>query len=224
MKTYKQMVCIVGQTLEEAYLRSFRENGVDTVFTTPCHGTASRTVRAYLGIDNDGYVKIQAIMSTEKSNELLMYFVTRLGIGLPGGGIAMTLPIRAFAGKPSMLYLLDGQTENDTEEEWIMKKNAFELITVIAEKGYSDKVMDAARSKGARGGTVTHAKGTAGGFTMKYFGVSIAAEKEIIEIVARAEDAPQIMQAIMEQAGPASEARAAVFSQPVEAVVGLRTS
>ena len=35
-----------------------------------------------------------------------------------------------------------------------------ELIIVILNEGYSDMVVDAARSAGAAGGTVLHAKGT----------------------------------------------------------------
>lgn len=101
------------------------------------------------------------------------------------------------------------------------KDYAYALITVIAEKGCSDMVMDAARAAGAGGGTVVHAKGTATEFTAKFFGVSIAAEKEMIYIVTRRADKDAIMRAVIEKAGPATDARAAVFSLPVEDVVGL---
>lgn len=37
---------------------------------------------------------------------------------------------------------------------------AYELITVIANEGRSDLVMNAARSAGAKGGTVLHGKST----------------------------------------------------------------
>ena len=57
-------------------------------------------------------------------------------------------------------------------------------------------VMDAARSAGAGGGTVLHAKGTGTEFTSKFLGVSIAAEKELIYIVSKNRDKGAIMKAI----------------------------
>ena len=38
-----------------------------------------------------------------------------------------------------------------------MKNTKYELIIVIANHGYSEDVMDAARAEGAGGGTVIHA-------------------------------------------------------------------
>ena len=51
--------------------------------------------------------------------------------------------------------------------------------------------------------------------------MSIATEKEMIYIVSRRDDKDKIMKAIVEKAGPTTDARAAVFSLPVDGVVGL---
>ena len=40
-----------------------------------------------------------------------------------------------------------------------MEENRFSLIVVIAQKGYTELVMEAARSANAGGGTIIHAKG-----------------------------------------------------------------
>jgi nitrogen regulatory protein PII len=96
------------------------------------------------------------------------------------------------------------------------------LIVVICEKGHTDLVMDAARSAGARGGTVTRAKGTGSQYTDKFFGLSIAEEKEIIYIVSSSEHKGAIMTQIMTQAGSHTPAHAVVFSLPVTDTAGLR--
>lgn len=83
-------------------------------------------------------------------------------------------------------------------------------------------MMDAARDKGAGGGTVIHAKGTGLERAEKFLGVSIADEKEMIFIVARTEDKNRIMKSIMENAGLNSKARSVVFSMPVTDTAGLR--
>ena len=87
-----------------------------------------------------------------------------------------------------------------------------ELIVVILNEGYADLVMDAARAAGAGGGTVLHAKGTGSKRGEKFFGVSLADEKDMVSI----------MRAINENAGPGTKAGAICFSLPVSSVAGLR--
>lgn len=97
-----------------------------------------------------------------------------------------------------------------------------ELIMAIMNEGYSDTVMDAARSAGAGGGTVLHAKGTGRERAEKFFGVSLADEKDVVYIVAHAEEKAAIMQAIADNAGPGTRAGAICFSLPISQVAGLR--
>ena len=97
-----------------------------------------------------------------------------------------------------------------------------ELIVVICAKGNTDLVMDAAREAGAGGGTVVHAKGTGSQYAGKFFGVTIADEKEMIYIVSTKERKKEIMRAVIEKAGPETDAHAIVFSLPVSATAGLR--
>ena len=82
--------------------------------------------------------------------------------------------------------------------------------------------MDAARAAGAYGGTIIHAKGTAGEMANKFMGVTIADEKEIVYIVSKSDEKNAIMKAIMEKAGLNSKAKAICFSLPVSDTAGLR--
>ena len=102
------------------------------------------------------------------------------------------------------------------------KEGTHELIVVIANQGATDRVMDAARGAGATGGTSVHAKGTGTELAKKFFGVSLAAEKELIFILTAAETRKPIMKAIMEKAGMQTDAQALVFSLPVSDLAGLR--
>ena len=110
----------------------------------------------------------------------------------------------------------------EKEEETVLKETEYELIIVILNQGYSNIVMDAAREKGAGGGTVIHAKGTGMEKAEQFLGVSIAAEKEMIFIVTKSKGKNEIMKAIMEQAGMNSKAKSIVFSLPVTSTAGLR--
>ena len=82
--------------------------------------------------------------------------------------------------------------------------------------------MDAAREACAYGGTVIHARGTGMEKAEQFMGVSLAAEKEMIFIVAKKEQKNDIMKAIMEKAGVESRAKSIVFSLPVTDTAGLR--
>ena len=98
-----------------------------------------------------------------------------------------------------------------------------ELIVAVYEKGYTDMVMDAAREAGAGGGTTIRAKGTGAG-AQKFFGLSLAEEKEMLFIVTATDKKKDIMRAIMQNAGIDSKAHSLVFSLPVTESAGFRFS
>ena len=98
----------------------------------------------------------------------------------------------------------------------------YEMICVILNEGYSDEVMDAARPAGATGGTVISAKGTGISQSVKLKGLSLADKKEMLLIVARADNKAEIMKAIMENSGVETPAGAICFSMPVSQTAGLR--
>lgn len=82
--------------------------------------------------------------------------------------------------------------------------------------------MDAARGAGATGGTVLHAKGTGRTASEKFFGVSLAEEKDLIYILASSSKKSEIMKAITSNCGTGTKAGAICFSLPVSEVAGLR--
>ena len=118
-----------------------------------------------------------------------------------------------------MAYLTDNTAVSGGTSEM---KFDHELLLVILNQSYMDDVMNAARDAGAFGGTVLHAKGTGAKYAEKFFGVSLANEKEVLLIAVRAEEKNDIMRAIMEQAGPQTPAGAISFSLPISSVAGLR--
>lgn len=103
-----------------------------------------------------------------------------------------------------------------------MKDTKYELLIVIANQGYTNMVMDAAREVEEVGGTVIHARGTGLERAEKYLGVSLVAEKEMVFIVVKSGMKNLVMKNIMEKAGPASKARAVAFSLPVTGTAGMR--
>lgn len=219
---YRVLLTILNRDLEESYREYFRKNQIGPILSVLANGTASKSILDYLGIEKAEKIVMQSVVPTGAVPALMRGLVTRMGINLPGAGIAMSIPLESIGGNVSLRALTQGQNISATEEN-SMKENVFSLILVIAEKGRSDMVMDAAREAGARGGTVVHGKGTANAQTARIFGVAIAPEKELIYIATRRSDKDSIMRAILEQAGPKTAAKAICFSLPVDDVVGLTT-
>jgi nitrogen regulatory protein PII len=96
-----------------------------------------------------------------------------------------------------------------------------DLIIAIINQGYSDEFMNTAREAGASGGTVISARGQAHEGAIKFFGISVQDEKEIIIILTANEKKVAIMQAVCNAHGLNSKAQGIVFSLPVDNVMGL---
>ncbi len=179
-------------------------------------GTATESMRSVLGMDSNEKRVVMAVANEERTQALILEQKRRLYIDAPGNGIVIAVPVKSVGGG-NTLANLGGKSKMKAPD----LNFDFELVLAIANEGHTDMVMDAARSAGAGGGTVIHAKGTGGTNAEKFFKVSIAQEKEIILIVAKASEKAKIMKAIIENAGTHTDAGAIVFSLPVSAVAGF---
>lgn len=225
----RALLSIVKREAEQDFLSNLERLDIHTLFSFPGEGTAGQNVLSLLGLEDTEKTVLVSVTSRKRAQHALMSMVTDLGINLPGHGIALCLPVSSIGGARFMRYLM-GENDAPTDEVNSMDHNTdqkhiypYELIMVISRRGTSDIIMEAARSAGAGGGTVVHAKGTAPSSTSRFFGISIADEKELILIATRHEKKDCIMHAIMEKAGAGTEAQAVVFTLPVEDVVGLRS-
>ena len=97
----------------------------------------------------------------------------------------------------------------------------FVLIIAMVNTGFTELVMDAARSEGAYGGTVVHARGPGNKEMEKRFGIVITPDKEMVLILANKKVADKILMAIYEKAGLQTKGQGIAFTLPVEDVVGL---
>ncbi len=187
-----------------------------TVFNA--RGTAVRSMLDILGIESTNRRVVLTVANEEKTKRLIELQKERMFIGVPGHGIVIAVPIKSIGGGKTVAYLNGGEMNS----KYVPKLNySYELIIAITNEGRTDMVMNAARSVGAKGGTVLHGKGTGTENQQKFFNVSIAQEKEVILILSEASQKASIMKAIIEKAGPDTEAGAVVFSLPTSAAAGF---
>ena len=158
------------------------------------------------------------VANPEKTRKFIKEMRRQVYIGIPGHGIIMAVPIKSVGGGKTLAYLNNGEQQPARYTPELSDR--YELIVIVANEGRTDQVMNAARAAGATGGTVLHGKGT-GSQNKKFYNVSIAAEKEVILMVAPSDRKAAIMQSVLHHAGPDSDAGAVLFSLPVSEVAGF---
>lgn len=196
-----------------------RDTGLNLVLTNLGEGTATREQLSRYGLDRTEKAVVSAVAGAEARKQVFKAAKRKLSIDIPGNGILMAVPVKSVGGGRTLTYLTDSKVPNGGVPDM---KFEYELIVAILNEGYADMVMDAARSAGAAGGTVLHARGTGAGETERFFSVSLAEEKDVIYIVSTGKEKAAIMRAISSQAGPETRAGAICFSLPVSSVAGLR--
>jgi len=148
------------------------------------------------GGDADGEITETLVFSLmyEEADSVLRELL-RAGLENPelAGGLALVLDA-------AMMVRPGGRTENTESapqragSERMSTGNT--LITCILTRGHADEVMTVARQAGARGGTILNARGTAAENDVKFFGISLVPEKEMLLIAVHNDNAQTILEAV----------------------------
>ncbi|MBQ9399102.1 MAG: P-II family nitrogen regulator [Bacteroidales bacterium] len=91
----------------------------------------------------------------------------------------------------------------------------YELVVCIVNAGFSEIVMNAARSAGAQGGSIIRGRGTANPESEEFFNITVQPDKEVMIILVPADIKDDVMKAIYKNAGLATDGAGIVFSLPV---------
>ena len=215
------MFSIVNRRQTRRFQDLYDAAGASLALTTLGRGTAASDILDYFGLAASEKALLLHFVTGETWKTIKAALQKKLHIDVPGTGIAFTVPLSSIGGKKQLQFLLNGQ-DFEKGEEQTLKETKYELLLAIANQGYTEQIMDAARSQGAGGGTVIHAKGTGMEHAEQFLGFSLASEKEIVLIVVPHTKKNSIMRAIMDQAGMTTDAKAIVFSLPVTATAGMR--
>jgi nitrogen regulatory protein PII len=122
-------------------------------------------------------------------------------------GLAVVIDVSGMLSPTQDLNLkISGDTNKETETKSTNEKtletdenkmeSGYKLITVIVNDGYANDVMAAARKAGATGGTVLTARGTGTEDDVKFFGITLVPEKEMIMMVSKTENVASILAAV----------------------------
>ena len=214
------LVITIHDRIELYDLMMFYERkNVAPVITMLGRGTATENQLSALGLEPMQKALIAGVISGKEIPGFFKEAKKEFMIDVPGNGIMMTVPLKSVTGGRTLAYMTN---QREMNKEMPKTEFNYELIVIIANSGHIDDVMDVARTAGADGGTVIHAKGTGAKFSDRFFGVSLADEKEVIFIAETKAKKAAIMKAVAEQMGPATPAGTICFSLPVSEIAGLR--
>ncbi|WP_101910591.1 P-II family nitrogen regulator [Marasmitruncus massiliensis] len=213
------VISIVDRDKGEYMASICMERELPIVLTALGRGTATKKLLDLYGLESTEKSVVVTIASAKNTRDLILQARKKLYIDIPGNGIMLSIPIKSVGGGKTLAFLSD----HATPDKSLPRMNFdHEMIVVIANEGYTEQVMDAARTAGAMGGTVIHTKGTGAKKAEKFYGVSLVNEKEMIFIVAKSSEKAGIISNIVKETGPDSPAGTIVFSLPVSRVAGLR--
>ncbi|MCI8269193.1 MAG: P-II family nitrogen regulator [Lachnospiraceae bacterium] len=221
MSVLYMMATVSDRNQTRRFLAFYREYNITVSLITFGRGTTASEILDSFGLEAAEKAVLFSFVTENEWQQLKAGLQKQMKIDIPGTGIAFIIPVSSIGGKKQLQFLTEGR-EFKKEEESTLKNTRYELLVAIANQGYTDMIMDAAREANAAGGTVIHAKGTGTEKAEKFLGVSIAAEKELIFMVTRQEGKNAIMRAIMDKAGITSKAGTIVFSLPVTETAGMR--
>lgn len=106
------------------------------------------------------------------------------------GGQAMLLDVACVLNR-----VVQGDEENQ-DNKGVRMESGYQLVTVIVNSGYGDDVMEAARKAGANGGTILSARGTGTEEDVKFFGITLVPEKDMLLIATESSRVDKILEAI----------------------------
>ena len=218
------IITISRRSDSEQFTEFFSKYGCSAVMSTVANGTARKSLLSMMGLDATEKMISITFADAVLRKKLMRKLSSEMKIDMPDRGIAVSVPFSSAGSYTAAALAPEDAADNtntDSKAEESMESK-YELIITICSGGCTDMVMDAARAAGAAGGTVVHAKGTGAMSAKKFFGLSIASEKEMVFIVARSKNKKDIMRAIMQQAGADTEANSLVFSLPVNDTAGFK--
>lgn len=221
MSQLYMMISVTDRRRVNRFLSFYEKQGLECALITAGKGTAASEILDYFGLEGSEKGVLFHVVTGSVWKDVKRRLQREMKIDIPGTGVVFTVALSSVGGKKTLACLAGGMDFVKGDES-VLKDTKYELLVVIANQGYSDLIMDAARSVHAAGGTVVHARGTGMEKAEKFLGVSLVAEKEIVLIVAETPRKNEMMQAIMEKAGTASPARGIVFSLPVTGTAGMR--
>ncbi|MDL2272000.1 P-II family nitrogen regulator [Desulfovibrio sp. OttesenSCG-928-I05] len=190
----KLLICVVGRHRGEKLVDLTKSAGARGGTIALARSTDGNPVLQFLSLTDTALDMVFTLMRDE--TEAVLAAVKSACVHDPKklGGTGMLLDVSGMLVRSPLCNQNSNASGPDARSERM--ESGYTLITVIVNHGFADDVMAKARKAGARGGTILTGRGTGTEEDVKFFGISLVPEKEMLFIVAANDKVDAIHDAI----------------------------
>lgn len=228
----KAFVVITDKVKTKKLLKIFNQVHAKFSYMFTGIGTANSEILDLFGLSGVEKTVSISLIPSFKIPYINAAINEELKFSKPGNGIAFTIPLSGIA-LPAFNLISVSEEFSQIKEGWekqmekeidsIKKEAEHNLIISVIEQGQSEDLMEVAKKAGATGGTIIHARRVGTDEVVKFFGISVQEEKELVAIITPHSQMKAIMRAINNSFGVKSESKGIVFSLPLDSVFGLNS-
>ena len=192
----KMFLCLVGRHRSDKLVAVAKTAGARGATIALGQSLGNSKFLQALALDDVANDLIFMIMGRER--EAIMRAVRDAALKDPQrlGGMAVVVDIPQFFLRAAANHNSDTLLQKQDRSETM--QSGYKLIAIIVNAGFGNDVMVMARKAGASGGTVLNAHGTGTEEDVKFFGITLVPEKEMLLIVAEEAKVDSIVKAIEE--------------------------
>ncbi len=217
MKGFSLILCIVNKHLASKVINITGQAGAKGATIFYGKGMVKNKLLEIFGIDYLYKEIVLVVVEKEQSSRVLSALKKDMLLEKPNHGIAFSILLNNFIGASHTDYYDD--TKNGEKKN--SEEGMYEAIFTVVNKGSAEDVIDAAKSEGAKGGTIINARGSGIHKTEMFFAMEIEPEKEIVLILTKKETTKKIVEAVCAKMKIREPRNGIIFSCGVNEAVGL---
>ncbi|MCH3917782.1 MAG: P-II family nitrogen regulator [Spirochaetia bacterium] len=189
----KLLLTIIGRHQGERLVNAGRAAGAMGGTILLGRGTATNRVLAALGIGDTAKDVLLTLLDDGQTEAVKSAHISAAKKDTRHlSGIGMLLDVAGILRQKEY----DEMENHANERMGGTMETKWKLISVIVNQGYADEAMVAARKAGAEGGTILTGRGTGTEKDVKFFGISLVPEKELLLILSQSEKVERILNAM----------------------------
>lgn len=206
---------VVNEQMASKVIAEAKKHGIRGATVMLGRGTIKNKWLNAIGVVDSRKEVLIMGADTATAKTAMQALAKRFHFEKPNRGIAFAVEMEGIAGTSAI------ERWPEPPADHAVQPAQWQLITTIVEHGRAEDVVEAAQSAGARGGTIIAGRGSGVAQTELVLGMEIEPEKDIVFMLASAQSAPQIEDAIDQRLDLEKPNHGILFTQNVVAVSGL---
>lgn len=187
-----------------------------------CKSLSNNKLIETLGFIDNKRELVFILCEHTRAHYIIHEIAQRLHFDKPNTGIAFTTQIICVKGMHSMAAAADMTVENANDTTPESEVNLmYHAIYVVVDKGRANEVTDLACHLNVKKQIVFNARGSGIHETTKLFNMDVEPEKEVVLLIAKAEDSPNISDAVVKGLSLDKPGNGLLYIQAIDHLVGL---